>query len=260
LAATREALPERFRRAGLLWPTAASLALFLVLTGLGSWQLERKEWKEALLATIAARVAAPAVELARAEAMARAGDDIAYLHVLARGRFLHDKERYLYAPTAAGLGWHVYTPLELAPGRVVWVNRGFVPDANKVRYTRAAGLVAGEVEVSGLVRPYQKKGVFEADNDVARNLWYWPDVKAMSASAFPSIAGPPFAGIAGPPFAIDADRSPVPGGLPQGGVTRLQLPNHHLEYALTWYGLALTLIAVYFSLAAGRLRQGRAAA
>ena len=184
--------------------------------------------------------------------MARAGDDIAYLHVLARGRFLHDKERYLYAPTAAGLGWHVYTPLELAPGRVVWVNRGFVPDANKVRYTRAAGLVAGEVEVSGLVRPYQKKGVFEADNDVARNLWYWPDVKAMSASAFASIAGPP--------FAIDADRSPVPGGLPQGGVTRLQLPNHHLEYALTWYGLALTLIAVYFSLAVGRLRQGRAAA
>jgi surfeit locus 1 family protein len=253
LAATGEALPEQLRRAGLLWPTAASLALLLVLTGLGSWQLERKEWKEALLATIAARVAAPAVDLARAEAMARAGDDIAYLHILARGRFLHDKERYRYAPTAAGLGWHVYTPLELAPDRVVWVNRGFVPDANRARDTRAAGLVAGEVEVSGLVRPYRKKGVFEPNNDVARNLWYWPDFEAMSSSAFASIAGPP--------FAIDADRSfAVPGGLPQGGVTRLQLPNRHLEYALTWYGLALTLIAVYFSLAAERLRRGRAAA
>jgi surfeit locus 1 family protein len=252
LAATREALPERFRRSGLLWPTAASLALFLVLTGLGSWQLERKQWKEALLATIAGRVDAPAVDLSQAEAMARAGDDIAYLHVAARGRFLHDKECYLYAPTAAGLGWHVYTPLLLAPGRVVWVNRGFVPDANKARNSRAAGLIAGEVEVRGLVRPLSKRRAFQPDNDVAHNLWYWPDVEAMSASAFASIATPP--------LLIDADRTPaVPGGLPQGGVTRLQLPNRHLEYALTWYGLALTLIAVYFPLAVGRLRQLRAA-
>ena len=65
MAATREALPERLRRAGLLWPTAASLGLFLVLTGLGSWQLERKQWKEGLIATIAARVAAITVAAAR---------------------------------------------------------------------------------------------------------------------------------------------------------------------------------------------------
>ena len=239
------------RQRGLFWPTAVSLALFLVLIGLGSWQLERRQWKEALIAKIAARVGAPAVALGEAEAMARAGDDIGYLHVAARGRFLHDKERYLYAPTTAGLGWHVYTPLELAPGRIVWVNRGFVPDASKARETRAAGLVAGEVEVQGLVRPSPKQGFFQPDNDVAHNLWYWPEVEAMSASAF--------AGIAGPPFVIDADRWPVPGGLPQGGMTRLQLPNRHLEYALTWYGLALTLIAVYFPLVAGRLRQRRAA-
>jgi len=252
LAVNPEAMPERARPAKFFWPTAVSIALFLVLTGLGSWQLERRQWKEALLAKIAARVGAPAVELGEAEAMARAGDDIDYLHILARGRFLHDKERYLYAPTAAGLGWHVYTPLELAPGRVVWVNRGFVPDANKAQDTRAPGLVAGEVEVRGLARTHPKQGAFEPDNDVTHNLWYWPDVEAMSASAFPDVAGPP--------FAIDADRWPaVPGGLPQGGVTRLQLPNRHLEYALTWYGLALTLIAVYFALAVGRLRQRRAA-
>lgn len=244
---------DRPRQRSLFWPTVVSLALFLVLIGLGSWQLERRQWKEALIAKIAARVGAPAIALGDAEAIAAAGDDIGYLHVAARGRFLHDKERYLYAPTAAGLGWHVYTPLELAPGRIVWVNRGFVPDAKKAPETRTPGLVTGEVDVRGLARPYPKKGFFQPDNDVTHNLWYWPDVEAMSASAF--------SGIAGPPFVIDADRWPsVPGGLPQGGVTRLELPNRHLEYALTWYGLALTLIAVYFPLAAGRLRQRRAAA
>jgi surfeit locus 1 family protein len=247
-----EALPTRLRQAGLLWPTAASLVLFVALAGLGTWQLERKQWKEALIAKIAARIAAPTVDLAEAEAMARAGEDVDYLHVVAKGRFLHDKERYVYAPTAAGLGWHVYTPLELAPGRVVWINRGFVPDANKAASTRTPGLVAGEIEVRGLLRSYPKRGAFQPENDVAHNLWYWPDVPAMSASAFPRVAGPA--------FVIDADRLPAaPGGLPQGGVTRLQLPNRHLEYALTWYGLALTLIAVYLSLAAGRLRQGRPA-
>ena len=51
-------------------------------------------------------------------------------------------------------------------------------------------------------------------------------------------------------------RSP-PGGLPRGGVTRLDLPNRHLEYALTWYGLALTLIGVYGAFAASRLRLAR---
>ena len=57
------------------------------------------------------------------------------------------------------------------------------------------------------------------------------------------------------PFTIDADARPEPpGGLPRGGVTRLDLPNRHLEYALTWYGLALTLIGVYAAFAASRLR------
>jgi surfeit locus 1 family protein len=57
------------------------------------------------------------------------------------------------------------------------------------------------------------------------------------------------------PFAIDADARPEPpGGLPRGGVTRLELPNRHLEYALTWYGLAATLAGVYLAFAVSRLR------
>jgi surfeit locus 1 family protein len=60
------------------------------------------------------------------------------------------------------------------------------------------------------------------------------------------------------PFFVDADAEPAnPGGFPKGGVTRLTLPNRHLEYALTWYGLALTLVGVYAVFAAGRLRAVR---
>ena len=94
-------------------------------------------------------------------------DDLEYLHVAFKGRFHHDKERYLYAPARAGLGWHVYTPLEWAPAHFVWVNRGFVPDERKDPATRREGQLTGEVEITGLVRVRQAKGAFTPTNDVA---------------------------------------------------------------------------------------------
>ena len=103
--------------------------------------------------------------------------------------------------------------------------------------------------MTGLVRVPHGPGLFAPANDVAHNLWYWPDVAAMQSSAF---AGTDVRASA---FWIDADARPEPpGGLPRGGVTRLDLPNRHLEYALTWYGLALTLIGVYGAFAISRLR------
>ena len=239
---------ERLRHAGLIWPTALGVAGLAVLIGLGTWQLQRKQWKDALIAKIAARVTAEPMPLAQARQIWSGGGDIEYLHFVARGRFHHDKERYLYAPASAGLGWHVYSPLEWAPAHFVWVNRGFVPDARKDPATRREGQLTGEVEIAGLFRIRQAKGAFTPTNDVARNLWYWPDVAAMQASAFGT-------GMSALPFTVDADARPEPpGGLPRGGVTRLDLPNRHLEYALTWYGLALTLIGVFVAFARGRLR------
>jgi surfeit locus 1 family protein len=248
---------QRLRKSGLVWPTLAALAGLAVLIGLGSWQMERKSWKEGLIAKIAARVHADPIPLP-AEPGADGKEDLEYLHVSARGRFHHDKERYLYAPAQAGLGWHVYTPLELEPQRIVWVNRGWVPDARKAPATRPEGQIAGEVEVHGLIRLQMRPGWFAPHNDPAHNLWYWPDLAAMTASAFPG--GPQKA--AGSPqgpvrlaLALEADARPEPpGGLPRGGVTRLELPNRHLEYAVTWYGLAATLAGVYLAFAISRLR------
>ncbi len=242
----------RFRRAGLVWPTAFSVVGVVVLAGLGTWQMQRKQWKEGLIAKIAARVGATPIPLAEALRTWRQDGEVEYRHVVARGRFHHDKERYLYAPATSGLGWHVYTPLEVAPQQFVWINRGFVADARKAPQTRMAGQLPGEVEVRGLVRTPAHKGFFTPANDVAHNLWYWPDSAAMTESAFAGER------MEAAPFVIDADALPaMPGGLPQGGVTRIELPNRHLEYALTWYGLGLTLIGVYVAFAAGRLRQTR---
>lgn len=241
---------QRLRKARLIWPTLAALAGLAVLVGLGKWQIERKAWKEALIGKIAARVHAEPVPLPVTDG-ADAKDDLEYLHVRVRGRFHHDMERYLYAATAGNPGWHVYTPLELPSRRIVWVNRGWVPDARKLPETRSEGQVQGDVEVRGLVRGEPKPGPFAAQNDPAHNIWYWPDLPSMTASAF---AGAPL-GADPLPQVIEVDAQPEPpGGLPRGGVTRLELPNRHLEYAITWYGLAAALGGVYLAFAISRLR------
>src|SRR5262245_30135325 len=160
---------QRLRQAGLVWPTLATLAGLAVLIGLGTWQLERKRWKEDLLAKIAAGAHADPIVLSPVRTEPLGSDvvvlltvepEIEYRHVAARGHFHHDKERYFYAPAPAGLGWHVYTPLEIAPYQVIWINRGSVPDAKKAPATRPEGQVSGEVEVRGLVRLPAGKGLF----------------------------------------------------------------------------------------------------
>ena len=125
-----------------------------------------------------------------------------------------------------------------------------MPYARKDPATRPQGEVAGEVTVTGLARnPLAEKPSFIVpDNDLAKNVFYWKDLPAMTATA-----GLP-AGATVLPFLIDAGAAPNPGGLPVGGVTLIDLPNSHFEYALTWYGLALALLVIMGKRLANRWR------
>jgi surfeit locus 1 family protein len=233
----------------LIWPGVATFGGLAVLVSLGVWQLERLAWKEGLIASIAVRTKAAPVDIGEAQAAINAGGDIEYLRVRARGRFLNDKERYLYAPDPElGPGYHVYTPFELASGRaVLFVNRGYVPERLKTPETRAQGQLEGEVEITGLLRKPATKGAFTPENDAKNNLWYWRDYRGLFASAFGDIATQPL------PVFLDAEAAAA-GGWPKGGATWLELPNRHLEYAITWFGLAVTLLAVFLAFAVTRLR------
>lgn len=219
----------------------AVLAGLTVLCALGTWQVQRLYWKEGLLATIDERITAEPRSLGEIAAMQEAGQDIEYIPVHLRGRFLHDREQHFFATHKGASGWYVYTPLELADGSgILFVNRGFVPYDRKDVATRAEGQVAGEVEITGLARavPGEKPSSVVPDNDPAKNIYYWKDLSGMSVQAgfrMPEQVVRMF---------VDADDAPNPGGLPVGGVTRIDLPNNHLQYAITWFGLALALLGV----------------
>jgi surfeit locus 1 family protein len=242
----------RWRQAGLLWPSLFAAAALAVLVGLGNWQMGRRTWKEALIAKIGQRARAEPMPLADALRRWHDSGDVEYLHVRLSGRFLHAQERHVFAIDARlGPGFHIYTPLETPERQLVLVNRGFLPTPLKDPAGRAAGPVAGPVTLAGLVRRPSPQGPFTPASDPARNLFYWPDYPSMLASTHAAAGGD----LTAVPFFIEADREPADrDGVPRGGVTRLTLPNRHLEYAFTWYGLALALIGVFAVFARARLR------
>jgi surfeit locus 1 family protein len=225
------------------WRLWAGLVLvpvaMAILLSLGTWQVNRLHWKESLLASIDERSHAPAADIADIEAQLAAGEEIDYRHATASGRFLNDKERHFLATFDGEAGFYLYTPLELADGRFLFVNRGFVPYDLKEAGTRPGSLLEGPQTVTGLARARlnEKPSSLVPDNNEATNIFYWKDLSRMAAST-----GLPEDRVL--PFFLDADATPVPGGLPKGGVTQVDLPNSHLQYAITWYGLAFALAAV----------------
>ncbi|HUH83545.1 MAG TPA: SURF1 family protein [Stellaceae bacterium] len=228
----------------LFWPIAVAVGGFLVLIGLGTWQVQRLFWKEGLIAQRQAAVTAPPIAPPRSLAEARG---LEYHRITATGRLQNDHELDLGATDDGGHpGYQVITPLVLDDGAVLLVDRGFVPEAKRAPASRPEGELAGEVAVTGLLRlaPEEKPHWFLPDNSPTKNYWLYVDIPAMARAAQQEHVLP---------YYLDADATPVPGGLPVGGQTRLDLPNNHLQYAITWYALAAALAVI----AVLRIRQGR---
>jgi surfeit locus 1 family protein len=224
----------RFRP--LFWPTVFTVPVVLLLLALGSWQIERLFWKRELIVQRQAAVAAAPTTVPPSLEEARRDE---FHHVTDEGVFLHDKEIFLGATSEAGRnGYQVLTPLREPGGRVVFVNRGFIPAELKDPAKRSASQIPDTFRVAGLLRlpPTQKPAWFLPDNRPDLNYWFWIDLPAMAAAdELDHVA----------PFYIDADATPNPGGWPKGGITRLELRNDHLQYAITWFSLAVALIVVY---------------
>lgn len=248
----------RWRAAGLLWPFLLTLFTVPVLIGLGTWQWQRLAWKQDLIAKLEARVKAEPVSYTAALAEFVRTGDVEYRRVRVTGTFDHADERHLYAPRSSSQGWNVFTLLKPDGDQPpVYINRGWVPDKLKDPSSRADGQVTEPVSIVGLVRMDEAQTMFAAPNDPKGNRWYLRDTWAMRWGA----KGPPprdqlellrIQGYA--PFSIDAEAAPEnPGGWPRGGTTEIRLPNSHLQYVVTWYGLALTLLVIFGVYARQRL-------
>lgn len=249
MIATARGLSEGVVRR-LAIPAVLALAAFCVLIGLGLWQLQRLAEKDRLIAAIDARRAAPPMALpAEAEWPTLAPDAYEYRHVRFDGTFDRAAQALVFRPDGVGAarsqgaGYLVMAPLRLASGAYVLVDRGYVPSDSR---DQVAAPPAGTVTVTGLMRQPEPRNVFTPADDPSRGQWFTRDPAPIARHLG-------LARVA--PFSIDADPTPRAAGWPAGGQTVTAIPNNHLAYAMTWFGLAATLLGVFGAYAYGQARR-----
>lgn len=210
-----------------------------ILCGLGTWQVKRLYWKEALIAKVEQRISLAPMAINNFLDRQMLKDNWPYTPISAQGVFDHSKEVYFFTTSQKGRsGWNVHTPMLLDNGKYLIVNRGFVPYDMREPEKRAEGQVSGKQSITGFVRvpEKQKPNDFFPDNLPDKRELYWRDY-----NLFIELMGQGREFI---PFFVDANEAPNPGGWPKGGTTIISFPNNHLQYAVTWYGLALALFGV----------------
>lgn len=227
---------------------------FLLLIGLGTWQIQRKAWKEGLIAALDAQLAAPPIALPPPASWPNLDRQKAeYRRVAFSATFENGEEALVFAapstfrPDVSDPGYWVFAPARLADGGIVIVNRGFVPDERKEPKSRLQGQISGPVQIVGSMRWPASRHWFTPADEPAKNLWFTADPQAMAAAKRLGAVAP---------FYVEQERPVPPGGLPKPGKLMVTLPDNHLQYALTWYGLALVLVIWFAAWAFGSGRGG----
>ncbi|MCF8474549.1 MAG: SURF1 family protein [Emcibacter sp.] len=211
-----------------------TVPMIVILCWLGNWQVERLHWKLDIIQKLEDRYGMPAVNLPVA---LQNIDNWEYRHVTVSGRFFYVSEMPLYSVGPTGKpGYDLFTPFLTNNGVSLIVNRGWVPEDLKDQISRPDTIKSQEITLTGVLRKDWIREKFAPENDIARNLWYFGDLEAMAKAKNLDDVYPMF---------LYVDKSSNEGDYPIGGRTRLNLVNNHLDYAMTWYGLALVLFVIY---------------
>ncbi|MEO5804928.1 SURF1 family protein [Devosia sp.] len=217
---------------------ALMLALSALCVYLGTWQVHRLAEKVALIAAVDARLHAPAIPAPGKTEWAKLDTNALNFQPVTATGVLHTEQTIRIFTSlvdgrgpASGPGYWIVAPLTLADGGSIFVNRGFVPEAQSREYASRA---PETVTVSGLLRPAEAAGMFTPAASAADRIDWVRDPARLAAMVTPELG--PFA-----PFYIDQAAGPT-GTLPQGGETVIEFPNNHLGYAITWYGFAVVAV------------------
>ena len=218
-----------------LWPTFFALPALIVLLALGTWQVQRLEWKNQLIHDFETRATADPIELP----VGAIAPEMEFRRLSLTGEFDHDREIFLTGRTYEGnAGFHIVTPFRLTDGRIILINRGWVSESYRDPAKRGFTLVEGETTVAAILRFPAKKGYFVPENEPENGFWFTLVPAQMVAHLDLGEAAERHIYAA-------ALRTSDKISLPIGAKTETNLRNSHLGYAITWYGIACALIGVY---------------
>jgi surfeit locus 1 family protein len=231
-------------RGGLAVPIVFAAAAVTVFVALGTWQLQRRVEKLALIETLDRRLSAVPTALPARRLwpqLDRAEDE--YRRVRFSAAFVPAADALVYAGPSPfpsdmpGAGYWVFSLAHTTGGDLLVVNRGYVPEDAKDTKARGANEGAANVEVTGVMRWPQARNYFAPADDPIRDLWFVRDHLAIArAKGWGEVA----------PFYVELEEPPPPGGLPRPAPLHPNIRNEHLQYGITWYGLAAVLIVMLF--------------
>ena len=206
-----------------------SLCAIVVLLSLGIWQLDRLEWKRSLIALVEERQGLEVTPLNTLYGFESFADQ-SYRRVSVEGVFLNEHS-FLLSPRiySKQSGSHLVTPLRLLDNNVVTVDRGWVPQ----KYILEG--VDGEevVSIQATIREPLKQKLFTPNNDLLKDQWYWMDLDAISKKV----------GVTVLPIVLEQTQVGGKNTFPVRDQTVVSWSNNHLQYALTWFGLAFVFLA-----------------
>jgi len=209
----------------LLVPAISTSVMLVILLSLGVWQVQRLAWKQALLAQIDAAERLPAIPLPL--------DPTPFQKVRIEGHLRSDLHA-LYGAEVRGdkLGGQLIMPLERDGADPVLVDLGWVPGDGGGPLTLPSGAV------EGFLRPAEHAGRFSGTDNPAKRLFYTLDPAPIGAALELELAR-----VA--PFTLIAIGQPKPGVYPDPATALPRPPNNHLQYAMTWFGFAITLLIIF---------------
>jgi surfeit locus 1 family protein len=211
------------------------LAAFGTCMALGTWQVQRLEWKQGLIAEIAA-----ANESAPLTALPQTAEELEKLQfhkVTLSGTWVADTEFHITPRYYRDqFGYHLVTPLKLAAGHSVLVNRGWIPAKKKEADTRPETRLKGKATITGLVRTGAERSYFTPPSQPEKNLWFGRDIEQMATHASLKNTIPAMLDLIGEQ---KAEQLPIP----SDGTIRLR--NDHVSYILTWYGIGLGILVIF---------------
>jgi len=224
--------------------TGVMVALFV---GLGIWQLQRRVEKHALIAALDERLAAQPVPLPPAAQWSTLTPDRdEFRRVSFTATYDARLDAMVYSSGSAirsdisGPGTWAFLPARLPDGETVAVNAGFVPNTMQDRAVQdraVARLVTGSpVAMTGYIRFPEATGMLTPDVEHAKRLWFARDHLAMAQT---------LGWNRGAPFYIDLETPVPPSGIPKPGPLQVQLRDEHMQYAITWFSLALAVVIAF---------------
>jgi surfeit locus 1 family protein len=236
------------RRRGFGVFTLLMVALFV---SLGVWQLQRRTQKHALIAALTERLAAPPEALpppSQWNALEPASDEFRRVRFAATYRRAADAMVYSSGSAVrgdiAGPGTWAFLPARLSDGETVVVNAGFVQNTMQDRGVEdraVTRLITGQpVMLTGYIRFPEAASVLTPAENLAKRLWFTRDHLAMARTLGWDEGGKPVA-----LFYIDLEQ-PVPAsGVPKPGPLEIHLKDDHMQYAITWFGLAVAVLIAF---------------